>query len=190
MQCVVCCVCVPRETLNRTVGASIDTYLTMATKCSDPAVLTGLFCAAYGGNLADVKSLLKNNALSADVSDPVKVRRGGWVVGSLLFFLGSFFFFLRAGKRKRREGLCLPSAILALFSHVAIDDRLERCLLFWWLLVGLVRLCPMLPSFCFGEKSACKFWCQQQSALHVLVTFHLLIDRPPPESPPTSDIMQ
>lgn len=46
----------------------------MATKCSDPAVLAGLFLAAYSGNLADVKSALKNNALSADVADPEKVR--------------------------------------------------------------------------------------------------------------------
>lgn len=48
----------------------------MATKCSDSAVLAGLFLAAYSGNLADVKSVLKNNALSADVVDPDKVR---WV---------------------------------------------------------------------------------------------------------------
>lgn len=48
----------------------------MATKCSDPAVLAGLFLAAYSGNLADVKSVLKNNALSADVADPDKVREG------------------------------------------------------------------------------------------------------------------
>lgn len=46
-------------------------------------VLTGLFSAAYDGNLALVKSVLKNNAISADISDPVKVRsaagRGrGW----------------------------------------------------------------------------------------------------------------
>lgn len=45
----------------------------MATKCSDPAVMAGLFLAAYSGNLADVKSVLKNNALSADVVDPDKV---------------------------------------------------------------------------------------------------------------------
>lgn len=46
----------------------------MATTCADPAVLAGLFLAAYSGNLADVKSALKNNALSADVADPDKVR--------------------------------------------------------------------------------------------------------------------
>lgn len=46
----------------------------MATRCSDPSVLAGLFLAAYSGNLADVKSVLKNNALSADVADPEKVR--------------------------------------------------------------------------------------------------------------------
>lgn len=46
----------------------------MTTKCSDPAVLAGLFLAAYSGNLADVKSALKNNAFSADVADPEKVR--------------------------------------------------------------------------------------------------------------------
>lgn len=45
----------------------------MATKCSDESVLGGLFLAAYSGNLADVKSTLKNNALSADVADPNKV---------------------------------------------------------------------------------------------------------------------
>lgn len=58
----------------------------MATKCSDQAVLAGLFLAAYSGNLADVKSALKNNALSADVADPIKVcvcvcrpqRQFGW----------------------------------------------------------------------------------------------------------------
>eukprot|EP00752_Nemacystus_decipiens_P008360 g7472.t1 len=44
----------------------------MATKCSDPSVLASLFLAAYSGNLADVKSALKNNALSADVADPEK----------------------------------------------------------------------------------------------------------------------
>ncbi|CBJ28619.1 hypothetical protein Esi_0110_0044 [Ectocarpus siliculosus] len=44
----------------------------MATKCSDESVLAGLFLAAYSGNLADVKSTLKNNALSADVADPNK----------------------------------------------------------------------------------------------------------------------
>lgn len=46
----------------------------MAIKCSDPAVLAGLFLAAYSGNLDEVKSVLKNNALSADVADPDKVR--------------------------------------------------------------------------------------------------------------------
>lgn len=46
----------------------------MASTCSDEAVLAGLFLAAYDGKIAEVKSLLKINALSADVSDPVKVR--------------------------------------------------------------------------------------------------------------------
>lgn len=45
----------------------------MATTCSDPAVMSGLFLAAYSGNLADVKSVLKTNALSADVADTSKV---------------------------------------------------------------------------------------------------------------------
>lgn len=48
----------------------------MATKCSDESVLAGLFLAAYSGNLVDVKSTLKNNALSADVADPNKVLYG------------------------------------------------------------------------------------------------------------------
>lgn len=51
----------------------------MATKCSDPSVLAGLFLSAYSGNLADVKSVLKNNALSADVADPDKVREKMYV---------------------------------------------------------------------------------------------------------------
>lgn len=46
----------------------------MASTCSDEAVLAGLFLAAYDGKVAEVKSLLKINALSADVSDPIKVR--------------------------------------------------------------------------------------------------------------------
>lgn len=46
----------------------------MASTCSDEAVLAGLFLAAYDGKIAEVMSLLKTNALSADVSDPVKVR--------------------------------------------------------------------------------------------------------------------
>lgn len=46
----------------------------MATECSDPAVLARLFLAAYSGELAVVKALLQENALSADVSDPIKVR--------------------------------------------------------------------------------------------------------------------
>lgn len=50
----------------------------MATTCSDQGVLAGLFLAAYSGNLAEVKSVLKNNALSADVADPSKVCV--WVV--------------------------------------------------------------------------------------------------------------
>lgn len=37
-------------------------------------VLTGLFSAAYDGNIALVKSVLKNNGISADISDPIKVR--------------------------------------------------------------------------------------------------------------------
>lgn len=49
----------------------------MATKCSDESVLAGLFLAAYSGNLAGVKSTLKNNALSADVVDPNKVCTDG-----------------------------------------------------------------------------------------------------------------
>lgn len=50
----------------------------MASTCSDESVLAGLFLAAYDGKIAEVKSLLKINALAADVSDPVKV--GGTVV--------------------------------------------------------------------------------------------------------------
>lgn len=52
----------------------------MATTCSDPAVMSGLFLAAYSGNLADVKSVLKTNALSVDVADTIQVSRA-----SLLF---------------------------------------------------------------------------------------------------------
>lgn len=48
----------------------------MATTCPDPAVMSELFLAAYSGNLAAVKSALKNNALSADVVDPNKVCVG------------------------------------------------------------------------------------------------------------------
>lgn len=55
----------------------------MATTCSDHAVLAGLFLAAYSGNLADVKSALKNNALSADVADPNKV--GGVCVNQMYY---------------------------------------------------------------------------------------------------------
>lgn len=61
----------------------------MATKCSDPAVLAGLFLAAYSGNLADVKSVLKNNALSADVADPDKVGVGVMCSERALFFVPS-----------------------------------------------------------------------------------------------------
>ena len=50
----------------------------MASTCSDESVLAGLFLAAYDGRVAEVKSLLKINALAADVSDPVKV--GGTLV--------------------------------------------------------------------------------------------------------------
>lgn len=46
----------------------------MAASCSDDSVLSSLFLAAYSGKLAEVKALLKNNALSADVSDPIKVK--------------------------------------------------------------------------------------------------------------------
>lgn len=55
----------------------------MATTCSDHSVLAGLFLAAYSGNLAEVKSVLKNNALSADVADPNKVCE--WACERLVF---------------------------------------------------------------------------------------------------------
>lgn len=73
----------------------------MATKCSDPAVLAGLFLAAYSGNLADVKSALKNNALSADVADPEKVRE---CVNVSLSLPPSFSSVLSALRRRTGAG--------------------------------------------------------------------------------------
>lgn len=52
----------------------------------DPAVLTELFAAAYNGNLAVVKSIVKDKRVAVDTVDPVQVCEknkhfgvGGWI---------------------------------------------------------------------------------------------------------------